>query len=340
MSGRDYTNPNDDQPREEECFDFMWPRISNITVFFFDTTDDNEFNGGSIQEYTPTSEESIERREAPSADVQTLGISGNVRTRLSTGSHDMVDTTMVHVLRIFDRFRNMRLNSLGPDYMSHADNRHRTEDQEIQTRSIENAGYHIFYEPFILYSTIYTSEGVCILYKGSFIRSAKSPLITASPEETLHPNAIRTQDILGHTASSSRMAPVNHAYLCMDVTDCIIRPDVTSVTKSDSSDRERPSAMSSAVLWSLVSALTFMAGRPSNAFTICNSMYIDVKPDLSGNITMVASPCSNYLTNMLVEAVIMSDGGQSAVDMDLQNWELVVKFDFVAEVISSLELTY
>ncbi|GJV85052.1 hypothetical protein Tco_1524950, partial [Tanacetum coccineum] len=45
----------------------------------------------------------------------------------------------------------------------------------------------------------------------------------------------------------------------------------------DSSDRERPSAMSSAVLWSLVSALTFMAGRPSNAFTICNSMYIDGK---------------------------------------------------------------
>nr|GEZ78712.1 hypothetical protein [Tanacetum cinerariifolium] len=30
---------------------------------------DNVFNGGSIQEYTPNSEESIERRETPSADV-------------------------------------------------------------------------------------------------------------------------------------------------------------------------------------------------------------------------------------------------------------------------------
>ncbi|GJZ17269.1 DNA helicase [Tanacetum coccineum] len=162
-------------------------------VFFFDTSNDNVFNGGSIQEYTPNSEESIERCETPSADGQILRIGGNVRTRLSTiigtargdlyfsgsvrtrlstGSHDMVDTTMVHVSRIFDRFRNMRFNSLGSDYMSHADNRYRAGDQEIRTTTVEKA------------------------------------------------------DILGYTASSSRMAPVNHAYLCMDVTDCIIRPEI------------------------------------------------------------------------------------------------------------------
>nr|GFA20079.1 hypothetical protein [Tanacetum cinerariifolium] len=109
-------------------------------------------------------------------------------------------------------------------------NRHRTEDQEIQIRYVENAGYHIFYAPFILYSTIYTSgtnqcNVVELIYlilcksaiteevsisnvdkrgclhtvstpmsiEGSFTKSAKSPLITASPEETLHPNAICTQ---------------------------------------------------------------------------------------------------------------------------------------------------
>ncbi|GJT52000.1 hypothetical protein Tco_0978157 [Tanacetum coccineum] len=133
MSSRDCTNPNGDQPCEEECFDFMWPRISNITA------DDNLFNGGSIQEDTSISKESIERRETPSIDVQILGIGGNVNTRLSTGGHDMVPTTTVPVSRIFDRFRNMRLNSLGSDYMSHADNRYRAGDQQIRTRTLENA---------------------------------------------------------------------------------------------------------------------------------------------------------------------------------------------------------
>ncbi|GKA35668.1 hypothetical protein Tco_0722159, partial [Tanacetum coccineum] len=42
---------------------------------------------------TPISEESIERRETPSVDVQILRIGGNVNTRLSTGGHDMVPTT-------------------------------------------------------------------------------------------------------------------------------------------------------------------------------------------------------------------------------------------------------
>ncbi|GKA16247.1 DNA helicase [Tanacetum coccineum] len=189
MSGRDYINPNDDQQCEEECFDFMGPRISNIIV------DDNEFNGGSIQEYTPTSEE---------------------------------NTTMVPVLRIFDHFRNMRLNSLGSDYMSHADNWHCTKDQEIQTRSVENAAA-ITDEVSIsnvdkrgCLHTVSTPRSI----EGSFTRSAESPLITASPKETLHPNALH---IMGHTASSSRMAPVNPAYLCIDVTDCIVRPKIITI---------------------------------------------------------------------------------------------------------------
>lgn len=40
----------------------------------------------------------------------------------------------------------------------------------------------------------------------------------------------------------------------------------------DSSDRERPSAMSSAVLWSLVRALTLVSGRQSSSFTICKEV--------------------------------------------------------------------
>nr|GEW96301.1 DNA helicase [Tanacetum cinerariifolium] len=231
MSGRDYANRNGDQSCEEECFDSMWPRIPNTTgeillflyvycwclvsfirfscvVSFFDTIDDNVFNIGhdmvdisvvhvsrifdrfrnmgsntlgsdsmsqaedipiseanvgkheapstdvqqavtdcSIQEDIPISKENVGTREAPSADVQILGNGRNVSTRLSTGGHDVVSTTMVLVSRIFDRFRNMRLNSVGSDNMSHT-------------------------------------------------------------------------DILGHTASSSRMASVNHAYLSSAINDC------------------------------------------------------------------------------------------------------------------------
>ncbi|GJR52714.1 DNA helicase [Tanacetum coccineum] len=220
------TNPNGDQPCEEECSYFMWPRISNITaddnifnggsiqedtpiykesierrkmpsadvrvsnitVFFFETTDDNLFNGGSIQEDTPISKESIERRETPSVDVQILGI----------GGHDMVPTTTVHVSRIFDRFRNMRLNNLGSDYMSHA-------------------------------APITDKVSVPNVHKRGCLHTVST---TSSLEESIHRNTICTQDILGHTASSSRKAPVNHAYLCMDVTNYIIRPEIITFPNS------------------------------------------------------------------------------------------------------------
>ncbi|GJV74979.1 hypothetical protein Tco_1506563, partial [Tanacetum coccineum] len=139
MSGRDYINPNDDQLCEEECFDFMGTRISNII-----------------------------------------------------------------------------------------DNWYHTEDQEIQTRSVENAAA-ITDEVSIsnvdkrgCLHTVSTPRSI----EGSFTRSAESPLITASPKETLHPNALH---IMGHTASSSRMAPVNPAYLCIDVTDCIVRPKIITI---------------------------------------------------------------------------------------------------------------
>nr|GEU78993.1 DNA helicase [Tanacetum cinerariifolium] len=95
--------------------------------------DDNVFNSGSTQEYTSNFEEIIKRRES---------------TRLSTGGHDVVPTTTVHVSRIFDCFRNMRLNNVGSDYMSLIDNQNRAGDQRVRTRSLENPGYQNFYTPF------------------------------------------------------------------------------------------------------------------------------------------------------------------------------------------------
>ncbi|GJU57550.1 DNA helicase [Tanacetum coccineum] len=261
MSGRHYTKPNGDQPCEEECFDFMWPRNSNITVFFFDTSDDNVFNGGSIQEYTPNSEESIKRCETPSADGQNLRIGGmlgtlgsdymshadnrhrmgvqEIRTRavenaVGVSGHVYQLEAMTWWIQLccmfqgfFYHFRNMRFNSLGSDYKSHADNRNRAGDQEIRTITVEKAAT-ITDEVSVsnvhnrgCLHTVSTAPSI----QGFFTRVAESPLITTSLEESIHQNAIRTEDILRHTASSSRMAPFNHAYLWdslsyIDLGDC------------------------------------------------------------------------------------------------------------------------
>ncbi|GKF03943.1 hypothetical protein Tco_0034611, partial [Tanacetum coccineum] len=49
---------------------------------------------------------------------------GNVSLRLSTDSHDVLDTTTLPLSRVFDRFRNLGLNKFD---------RQATENQEIQT---------------------------------------------------------------------------------------------------------------------------------------------------------------------------------------------------------------
>nr|GEV84765.1 DNA helicase [Tanacetum cinerariifolium] len=165
---KDYANRNGDQSCEEECFDSMWPRIPNTTdeillflkvycwclvsfirfscvVSFFDTVDDNVFNIGSTQEYTSNFEESIARRERSSTDVQILGDGNNVSTRLSSEGHDMVDISAVHVLRIFDRFRNTGSNILGSDSMSQAADDNLLNDGSIQEDipiSEANVGKH------------------------------------------------------------------------------------------------------------------------------------------------------------------------------------------------------
>ncbi|GKA66086.1 DNA helicase [Tanacetum coccineum] len=122
---------------------------------------DNLVNDGSIQEDISISEETIRKREPPSVDVRILGDGGNVSTQMSTGCHDVVPTTTVHVSRIFDRFRNMCLNNVGSDYMSYADNWNRDGDQQIRTTTLGNAGYQNFYTPLV-YIQILHSEASAI----------------------------------------------------------------------------------------------------------------------------------------------------------------------------------
>nr|GFA19832.1 hypothetical protein [Tanacetum cinerariifolium] len=120
-----------------------------------------------------------------------IGNGGDVSTRLSTRSHDVLCTTTVHVSTIFDRFRNMRLNTVESDYTGHADDQDRTGDQQVRTRTLENQGYQNLYKRFGLSSTVYTLV-----------------------EDDVQTETTRGRDVLGYTASSSQMASVNHAYLC------------------------------------------------------------------------------------------------------------------------------
>nr|GEV06100.1 hypothetical protein [Tanacetum cinerariifolium] len=71
-------------------------------------------------EYTPPPEEGIQWRNSPAADVQSLAISGNATRRLPIGNHDTSDGTTVPVSRNFDRFRDMCMNILQSNYMTHA----------------------------------------------------------------------------------------------------------------------------------------------------------------------------------------------------------------------------
>nr|GEX90116.1 berberine/berberine-like protein [Tanacetum cinerariifolium] len=130
--------------------------------------------------------------QLPTGDTFTFQESGD-RRELSTEIHDVLDTTMVPLSRVFDRFRNLGLNVFGSNYMCHA-------------------------APIIhQISVTRVDEGGCV---------RTNRLITTSLEESFYPHAICAQGVGGHVCSTSTIAPVNHAYLCLNVTDCVIRSEI------------------------------------------------------------------------------------------------------------------
>ncbi|GJY09724.1 DNA helicase [Tanacetum coccineum] len=145
------------------------------------------------------------------SDVRIVKNDGSVGRRMSTKCHDVVPTTMVPVSRIFDRFSNMCFNNVGSDCMSQTDNWNHDGDHQIRTATVENAA--------LITDEVSNSN----IHKRGCLHNMSTP---SSIEETVQPETIRARDILGYTVSSSRMATMNHAYLCMDVTNCIIRPQI------------------------------------------------------------------------------------------------------------------
>ncbi|GKC03333.1 hypothetical protein Tco_0994943 [Tanacetum coccineum] len=143
-----------------------------------------------LQQFTHPPQQGIETRKEPTVIVQNVGISANVRRRLSTSQptisvntsrlpttaqhhpqtadviadRDMADRTTVPILRIFDRFRNMCINNIQSD------------------------------------SNLQTGD--------------EHDIVRQLP-----------------------VTPFNHAYLCLDCKDCVIRPEIISFPNSRQENR-------------------------------------------------------------------------------------------------------
>nr|GEY87764.1 hypothetical protein [Tanacetum cinerariifolium] len=178
-----------------ECEGLTLKRIDNLTDYFHDG---QEGHGCSVPGDTFAFQESSGRRELPRANVHTVSIGGNVSSRLSTETHHVLDTTTVPLSRVFDRSKNLGLNVFGSDYMCHA------EARQIQTTPVGTA--------------------VTRVDEGGLVRT--DPLITASLDESFYPHGICSEGVGTHVSPSSTTTPVNHAYLCLNVTDHVIRPEI------------------------------------------------------------------------------------------------------------------
>ncbi|GJT70875.1 hypothetical protein Tco_1030161 [Tanacetum coccineum] len=118
----------------------------------------------------------------------------NVSMRLSTETHDVLDTTTVPLSRVFDRFRNLGFNAF--DWQT-------TEDREMQTATAGAAGCYI----------------------NAFDRQT-------TDDREMQTATAGAAGVGSHVGSPSAIAPVNHAYLCLNVTNCIIRPAIIPFVNS------------------------------------------------------------------------------------------------------------
>nr|GFA97269.1 hypothetical protein [Tanacetum cinerariifolium] len=210
--------------------------------------DSHEGHGRSVPGDTFAFQESSDRRELPRVNVHTVSIGGNVISRLSTKTHHVLDTTTMPLSRVFDHFRNLGLNVFGSDYMC---DRQPIEDRQIQTTPVETAapiirqilftrvdeGGCVRTDPLITASLDerFYPHRICaeapIIRQILFTRVDEGgvrtdPLITASLDERFYPHRICAEGVGSHISLSSTTAPVNHVYLCLNVTDCIIRPEI------------------------------------------------------------------------------------------------------------------
>ncbi|GJW68035.1 DNA helicase, partial [Tanacetum coccineum] len=186
---------------------------------------------------------------------------GNVSLHLSTNTHDVLDTTTVPLSRVFDRFRNLGLNMFD---------RQAIENQEIQTtpqRKIflslglvcafldeimsdidcihhddeEGLGGSVSGDSFSFQQSGHMRELPRLNVHTVSIRGNASPQIWGSTPligKTIDDGGVGGSvsggnvSVGSHVGSPSVTAPVNHAYLCLNVTDCVIRPEIIPFSNS------------------------------------------------------------------------------------------------------------
>ncbi|GJV11593.1 hypothetical protein Tco_1353134 [Tanacetum coccineum] len=97
------------------------------------------------------------------ADVQSVAISGNATRRLPIGNQDTSDGTIVPVSRNFDHFRDMRMNSLQSNYMTHEGYQNSRVTTSDAFHLISTHFHSLFYQVMQIIYTNYGSSLVALI---------------------------------------------------------------------------------------------------------------------------------------------------------------------------------
>ncbi|GKE36235.1 hypothetical protein Tco_1459640, partial [Tanacetum coccineum] len=161
-------------------------------------------------------------RELPRPDVHTISIRGNVSPRLSTETHDVLDITTVPLSRVFDRFRNLGFNAFD---------RQTTDDGGVGgSVSGGNVSLRLSTDTHdVLDTTTVPLSRVFDRFRNLGLNKFDRQ---ATENQEIQTTPAGTAGVGSHVGSPSVTAPVNHAYLCLNVTDCVIRPEIIPFSNS------------------------------------------------------------------------------------------------------------
>ncbi|GJV14743.1 hypothetical protein Tco_1360066 [Tanacetum coccineum] len=208
---------------------------------------EDEGDGGSVSGDSFAFQQSGHRRELPRPDVHTVSIGGNVTPplsnenhevldndedhrvtvsgdrrnvsmRSSTETHDVLDTTMVPLSTVFERFRN--LGSKAFDRQTTDDEDHRgpvSGDRGNVSMRLSTKTHHVLDTTTVPLSKVF--ERFRNLEFNAFDRQT-------TEDREIQTATAGAAGVGSHVGSPSAIAPVNHAYLCLNVTDCVIRPAI------------------------------------------------------------------------------------------------------------------
>ncbi|GJU87513.1 DNA helicase [Tanacetum coccineum] len=171
--------------------------------------------------------QTTEDREVQTPTAGAAGANHNVSMRLSTETNDVLDITIVPLSIVFDRFRNLGFNSFD---------RQTTDDREVQTPTAGAAGANHNVSMRLSTETNDVLDTTTVPLSRVFDRFRNLGFNsfdrqTTDDRDVQTPTA-RAAGVGSHVGSPSVIAPVNHAYLCLNVTDCIIRPAIIPFVNS------------------------------------------------------------------------------------------------------------